>query len=1189
MWPEGGRPDHADPSLANPHCVIVEFDDVNFGADGATGEERTFFPGQSDKRRWVPIFRQSAASGNNEKLTREQFPLTLAWALTHWKAQGMTLPCARVRLSKRSAALPGIAFVAMTRVKHPRHLVFETDLPDWEDFQVVLSKKNFRARRRYEYRMLAKASRTLGGRTANRYVVRDGCSVDSCHCGKCCFCETDPWTVGEADLAIDLLQRLNVIGHRQRPRAAALGRPCDEDAWLWYDTDGNMCEPDFDECFEEAIREYAANDDALRGAAWQVAARLRHDWHMPAVREKLGCLIPLDLHPTLDARASKRKRAVVGGSQGLSGGLSLKAGAWELDVFQEEAFLTQENVAKGVVGFFEHVLQRVAATLDLPLHIASFALGHHVGKTSSPDRLLASLPSWKQWKDDAVREKREMLMLVHMDETKSPRDWIVVRVASAVEGELLGDARSLSVHVYDRVRRMNTAKHIARNVDAMVRGLRRHGGTPDVNVVLEEFPVCDASHEVVLAALGLLVDRVAFVAEAPGQQAVSVDYVRSARAGLRSVFASLRIEAQRRGERDVNVQLKDKVLARKFFEDYGKPRAPLQSAGEVRAVNAGAPPTICLEAASFQPARVLTWNISSTLGVGPSVSVRAPSESWTSLDNLVAVQQEISRWQVGVVGLQECPSEGALKLLGKRMQFIGAAKAHAGNVHLYVAKGFPVQRVPLSADIPAVMARVTMAGFDVDVAALHLCHGASSDHVRMRQLRAVMAAKASDSLIVLGDFNAKEEEVRALCSMVDMEDAVYSGKSWDPKRNLYFPEHQGKQNKQAAFSYDRVLFSGATSVQSYLVGTGLLYSAGQGFCLSDHFGVLGLLDVHAAYVGTDEGSVKFARRRREALARCRDDECCREGWVVKQRERDGKEKAALERLRAGQAEQEDFRERVRADAACRRTRRNELRAAAFGDASLFADRLSPIFEGLEISPSPAADVSIGPYEGLLGLGAREAFAAGVRSVFPSRQGLVNAAGFACYANSACQVLLRLPAVALWLDRHAELCGSALSPEEGPALLGGSSACVCCALWRTRAHLGVSICIPELVARRRFVNNRFNNREQHDSVDFVQQFLEAARTVELNAFRFGRWDHIVCGDSRGVATHVDRLFAFVSEERLQCCQCGSARRRFTAETVLQLDVPEDRRVVADISEAYLTACRAVELEITPPSSLWAIYI
>ena len=85
--------------------------------------------------RLVPIFMSRTFAESDSKVSRHQFPLVLAWALTHWKAQGMTLRRARIRMSNRTASQPGIGFVAITRVKHPSHLVFDTDLPPWEHFQ----------------------------------------------------------------------------------------------------------------------------------------------------------------------------------------------------------------------------------------------------------------------------------------------------------------------------------------------------------------------------------------------------------------------------------------------------------------------------------------------------------------------------------------------------------------------------------------------------------------------------------------------------------------------------------------------------------------------------------------------------------------------------------------------------------------------------------------------------------------------------------------------------------------------------------------------------------------------------------------------------------------------------------------------------------------------------------------------
>ena len=73
----------------------------------------------------------------------------------------MNLALARARIGARVAAMPGVAYVAVSRVKHPRHLVFDTDLPSWEVFQRARTTERFRSRRRFELRLQARFSRTL--------------------------------------------------------------------------------------------------------------------------------------------------------------------------------------------------------------------------------------------------------------------------------------------------------------------------------------------------------------------------------------------------------------------------------------------------------------------------------------------------------------------------------------------------------------------------------------------------------------------------------------------------------------------------------------------------------------------------------------------------------------------------------------------------------------------------------------------------------------------------------------------------------------------------------------------------------------------------------------------------------------------------------------------------------------------
>ena len=247
MWPEGGDPHSSDPKLRSPLCVFVEFDDVDLGHD-EKGAPRSFFPGHPTREKWVPIFRQEVFSSVVEHVSRENYPLQLAWALTHWKAQGMTLDRVRVHLTERTAAVPGLAFVACTRVRHPWDLVFEEDLPEYEHFMKARRTPAFRERRRFELRCEARSSRTL-----RRYG----------------YCEADLWSPEERGLAQELLEGLKTTARMQRARLSSGGRRVDPDTWLWGEG-----EPDFEGELGREVQRLSAGQAAVRGRLAKVADRL---------------------------------------------------------------------------------------------------------------------------------------------------------------------------------------------------------------------------------------------------------------------------------------------------------------------------------------------------------------------------------------------------------------------------------------------------------------------------------------------------------------------------------------------------------------------------------------------------------------------------------------------------------------------------------------------------------------------------------------------------------------------------------------------------------------------------------------------------------------------------------------------------------------------------------------------------
>ena len=428
LWPEGGDPNSLDSKLRAPICVFVEFDDVTLGSDGA-GVARSFFPGDSDKSRWVPVYRQRAYSASEEHVTRLQFPLTLAWALTHWKAQGMTLSRVRIALG-RAAAIAGVGYVAVTRVKHYRHLIFEgTGLPAFEQFQQARETEAFRSRRRFDLRNQARFSWTL-----RRW--------------RCC--EGDIWSKDEATAAEAMLGMLRASGQLQRAAWSVSGRPTDEDAYIWES------DPDFDGLLGEAAKELAQGDEATLHFFDAVAQRLRGELHMPAVRNALGCLIPERLHPRLDGKKPRKER---GGE--LRIGVHLEADRWKLDVSEETALADPERaMSKGALEFFLKIGRCIAHRLSLPIVLGTSELGRRVGMMDeSVEHLCSTVEGWQSWSQkerERVRASNEFVIPVQWtsaDSTAAGRDWLFASATPENGAGSLMVASRLRVRVFDRIAR----------------------------------------------------------------------------------------------------------------------------------------------------------------------------------------------------------------------------------------------------------------------------------------------------------------------------------------------------------------------------------------------------------------------------------------------------------------------------------------------------------------------------------------------------------------------------------------------------------------------------------------------------------------------------------------------------------------------------------------------------------------
>ena len=98
-----------------------------------------------------------------------------------------------------------------------------------------------------------------------------------------------------------------LLGHveaaTQRERAAA-GIGNDRDAWPWLDAARAPIERVLAEVVDRAVE-----DGSPRSECFQIAERLMRDeyWHSYALLEAMGCLIPRDLHPSLDGVKPKGK------------------------------------------------------------------------------------------------------------------------------------------------------------------------------------------------------------------------------------------------------------------------------------------------------------------------------------------------------------------------------------------------------------------------------------------------------------------------------------------------------------------------------------------------------------------------------------------------------------------------------------------------------------------------------------------------------------------------------------------------------------------------------------------------------------------------------------------------------------------------------------------------------------------
>ena len=469
----------------------------------------------------------------------------------------MTLERVRICMRDAAAAIAGIGYVAITRVKHIEHLVFEEDLPSWEAFQEAKRKPGFRQRRRMELRFLAKFSRTL-----RRYG----------------FCEEDRWTPAESNVAQELLSVLRARGQKEL-RAARLERgkahPT-EDTWAWPPAGPDVAAEIAAAAAATVLREtFAAEAEPLLG----VAEHLQTELHLPAVREALQCLIPEWLDPALDEKQRKGPR---GDADRV--GVKLSCEGWSVDVSVESVLRAGRRMDKVVLEFFLRALAQVCCVLELPLYVGTHHLGMHVGGPLPAEQLARLVSRWKQFGDEEqerVRRAHEVLLPVCEDPegNRKSSDWVLLRLRATEAARALNKGSGLVVEVADRHRRPGLAKRVSAKLCGVL-PLTRHrllGTEPSFEVV--ECPDCEDGMDSILLVLGLLSARVAETAGLRPMAAATATYVQDVRLAAAEAFADLRekVDGELSADRDVVPHLLTAGACRAWLEKLvTKPAPPVR-------------------------------------------------------------------------------------------------------------------------------------------------------------------------------------------------------------------------------------------------------------------------------------------------------------------------------------------------------------------------------------------------------------------------------------------------------------------------------------------------------------------------------------------------------------------------------------------------------------------------------------
>jgi len=561
---------------------------------------------------------------------------------------------------------------------------------------------------------------------------------------------------------------------------------------LWED------EPDYAAFLDEAAKEVGAwGADPLSeiAACRKLKDRLLTDLHMPAVQEALGALIPEWLHPSQDDPKKRGKKKGFGGERvGVNLTVAHGRTRWKLDVFKEEALRGYKPVAKDTMEFFLILARLVSEKLGLSVAIGSNALGQRLRQscpgprhsTEPLQRLIDELKDWSSWCRSEVMDARQFLLPVPKSDRADCREWFLLTISSAVEGERLGSADRLRVDVAERSGRTLGFDGLAKRLVELIRGGAAGGKDVALTIEKQEFPVDAAPLDTTLAILGLVWAQVAKAAGVPHLDLDSPAYLAEWRGALTEAFAQLRRQSDRRGNGAVENGFASRDECLHFLDVLARSSADLGVEPE-KAVDRGrgeVAESVPAKEESSRHCKLLTWNIA-----GRDVSYTA-KDIWKVPDKLCAMKREILRLKPDVLALQECPGDGVCDAVPYGMELVGSVECHAQGCYtqLYCRSDWGMRPVQLPVDTPAVAGIATVNGVEVLFVSAHLFPYPENAHERAKEVSRILSSRKDRAIVLMGDLNVRYEEIKPLCEDHGLRAMPCSNATWNPCVNKFYPD-----------------------------------------------------------------------------------------------------------------------------------------------------------------------------------------------------------------------------------------------------------------------------------------------------------------------------------------------------------------------------------------------------------------